>query len=161
MEAVIRKLSLGDMAESAGTVRESFGTVAAEFGLTPENCPTNGAFTRNAHLEDDLRNGCLMYGLYVGGVQAGFAELQRKNAGVIELRKLAVRPGERHRGYGARLLEFACDAARELGATKITIGIIERNVVLKDWYLRYGFIHTGTRDFPSLPFTVGLMERSL
>lgn len=51
MEAAIRPLSADDMEESARTLRERFGAVAAEFGLTPENRPTNGAFTRKEHLE--------------------------------------------------------------------------------------------------------------
>ncbi|MDR1612958.1 MAG: GNAT family N-acetyltransferase [Planctomycetota bacterium] len=161
MATVIRKLELRDLEESAATVRESFGTVAAGFGLTRENCPTNGAFTREAHLEDDHRNGDLMYGLYVGGVQAGFAELRRGDPTHFHLRKLAVRPADRHRGFGTRLLEFVCDAARELGGKKISLGIIEKNAVLKEWYIRNGFIHTGTREYSSLPFIVGLMERSL
>lgn len=44
---------------------------------------------------------------------------------------------------------------------RITIRIIEENVVLKKWHFTYGFIHTGTKNIPSLPFTVGFMEMTL
>ena len=47
-----------------------------------------------------------------------------------------------------------------LGGTKIKIGIIEENNILKKWYLNNGFAHIGTGKFDSLPFTVGFMEWS-
>ena len=50
---------------------------------------------------------------------------------------------------------------KELGGNKITIGIVEDNTVLKEWYTANGFIHTGTKQYGSLPFTVGHMEWSV
>lgn len=40
----------------------------------------------------------------------------------------------------------------------IKITIVEENTVLRPWYEKYGFIHTGVRAYPDLPFTVGHME---
>ena len=40
----------------------------------------------------------------------------------------------------------------------LRIGIIEENVRLRAWYEGLGFVHTGTRVFAHLPFTVGFME---
>ena len=34
----------------------------------------------------------------------------------------------------------------------------EENIKLKNWYVANGFIHTGTKQFNHLPFTVGFME---
>ena len=45
-----------------------------------------------------------------------------------------------------------------LNGSIITIGIVEEKPVLKEWYAANGFIHTGTKEFAHLPFTVGLME---
>ena len=72
--------------------------------------------------------------------------------------KLAVLPQYRHNGYGKKLIAFAKEKAKEMGAAKITIGIIEENARLKNWYASNGFIHTGTREFSHLPFIVGFME---
>lgn len=91
----------------------------------------------------------------------GFVELVPRPTGDLELRRLAVDPRERHVGLGRELVEFACRAAAELGASRITIGIIEENARLRRWYLAAGFTHTGTRRFPHLPFTVGYMERRI
>jgi ribosomal protein S18 acetylase RimI-like enzyme len=85
-------------------------------------------------------------------------QLSKQNDDTYELEKLAVLPRDRHNGYGKELLDFAKARARDLGAAKITIGIIEENARLKNWYAANGFVHTGTRVFPHLPFTVGFME---
>lgn len=45
-----------------------------------------------------------------------------------------------------------------LAANKIKIGIVEENTILKEWYEKIGFVHTGTKKFEHLPFTVGFME---
>lgn len=45
-----------------------------------------------------------------------------------------------------------------LGANKIKIGIVEENTILKEWYEKIGFVHTGTKKFEHLPFNVGFME---
>ena len=47
------------------------------------------------------------------------------------------------------------------GGNKISIGIIEENAKLKDWYLKLGFNHISTRKFKHLPFTVGFMEMEM
>lgn len=41
---MFRQLKESDLPECSDTIRKSFQTVADEFKLTPEKCPTNGAF---------------------------------------------------------------------------------------------------------------------
>ncbi len=158
---VIRKIRFEELDACAGIIRDSFATVAKQFRLTRQNCPTNGAFIESSWLETEWHKGILMYGLYSDQTLAGFMQLEQKTPEIYELKKLAVRPEYRHLGYGTMLLSFAKQAAIELGANKITIGIIEENVVLKKWYQRNGFIHTGTKKFENLPFTAGFMELSI
>ena len=158
---VIRKIRYEELEACAGLIRDSFATVAEQFHLTRENCPTNGAFIEKSWLEVEWNKGILMYGLYSDQTMAGFMQLEQKTPGVYELKKLAVMPAYRHLGYGTALLSFAKQAALELGVNKIMIGIIEENVVLKEWYKRNGFVHTGTKKFENLPFTVGFMELSM
>ncbi len=54
--------------------------------------------------------------------------------------------------------EYAFKTAKAMGFNKIQIGIIEENTILKNWYTKNGFVHTGTQKFEHLPFTVGFME---
>ena len=158
---MIKQINESDFLECIDTIHKSFQTVADEFGLTPENCPTNGAFMPVMRLENDYKKGDKMYGLYEGGNIVGFVQLAKKENGVFELEKLAVLPEHRHKGYGTQLIHFSEEKVSEFGGTVITIGIIEENTRLKDWYTQNGFVHTGTKTFSHLPFTVGFMERKI
>lgn len=157
----IRILTFDELDACAAVIRQSFATVAADFGLTEQNCPANGAFIRTPQLEEFHRKGTDTFGLYTGGVLAGVMQLWETAPAVFELGKLAVLPRYRHAGYSAQLLAYARDTARSRSGRKITIGIIEENTVLKSWYEKHGFVHTGTTVFPHLPFTVGFMELAL
>ena len=99
-----------------------------------------------------------MYGLYCDRRLVGYVSLSQENDGVYELHNLAVLPEHRHEGYGKKLLDFCKNKIKALGCNKITIGIIEENTVLKNWYTANGFAHKGTKTFAHLPFTVGFME---
>lgn len=150
-----------ELEQCAEVIRQGFGTVAKDFGLTTENCPTNGAFIKVERLVKDISRGNLMFGLIVDNSITGFMQLQQKSEILYELRKVTVLPKYRHFGYGKIMLDYAKKVVKEHGGTKITIGIIEENVELKEWYKENGFIHTGTTRFDHLPFTVGFMEMDI
>lgn len=84
--------------------------------------------------------------------------LQKNSDTSFKMNNLSILPEYRHKGYGKELLDVCKNKVKELGGNKITIGIIEENTKLKEWYIAYGFIQTGTRKFGHLPFTVGFME---
>lgn len=157
----IRQLKREELGEAARVVREAFATVAAEFGLTEENCPTNGAFLPEGRLEAQFDAGVRMAGAFDGDVMIGFAALDLSDAEKPELEKLSVLPQSRHQGAGKLLVGWAAEQARAAGAAALRIGIIEENVRLRAWYEGLGFVHTGTRVFAHLPFTVGFMELPL
>jgi len=160
-EILIREAQDFELDTCASVIRESFATVAAEYGLTKENCPTNGAFMKTGRLRAQREQGRRQYALTSDGIVIGFAELEEKTDRVYELQKLAVLPRYRHCGYGKMLLDFAKERAKSWGCVKITIGVIEENIRLKNWYARNGFVHTGTQRFEHLPFVVGYMEYQL
>lgn len=157
----LRRLVEKDLSRCAEVIRESFIGVAEEFGLTPENCPANTAFMPDGQLKGKFAEGLPMFLALAGDAFAGFFMLEEDwfVEGAQMLKKLAVLPAFRHHGLGKALLEAAAEQARVLGAKKLTIGIIEENTRLKNWYLANGFIHTGTKRFNHLPFTVGYMEK--
>ena len=139
-------------------IHRSFQTVADEFGLTKENCPTNGAFMPVERLMDDYEKGMRMFALFHEGEMAGYMQLEQKGGDLVKLEKLAVLPQYRHLGFGKELLDFAKGKAKELGAGKLTLGMIDENTRLKNWYLANGFVSIETKVIPNLPFTVGYME---
>ena len=141
-------------------IHRAFATVAEEFGLTLGNCPKHTSFMPVEYLEMQTSWGWHMFGLYERGIMVGYAALSKEEDDTYELHNLAVLPEYRHKGYGKLLLGHAKEKLREFGGRKIAIGIIEESTVLKNWYAANGFVHTGTRKFEHLPFTVGFMEWS-
>jgi len=151
-------LSASYLPQYAEVIRQSFATVAKDFGLTRENCPTHTSFITNERLASRIKDGYFPYGYFAGDKLVGFVSLTELSGGVFELNNLSVLPEYRHYGYGRELLDFCKKKVKELGGSKITIGIIEENTVLKEWYADNGFIHTGTKKFDHMPFTAGFME---
>ncbi|WP_297423159.1 GNAT family N-acetyltransferase [Clostridium sp.] len=126
--------------------------------MTIENCPTNGAFIKVDRLIADKNKGNLMYSINVDDKIVGFMQLEKKSYEHYELEKITVLQEYRHFGYGKKLLEFAKKIVKELNGKIISIGIIEENTILKQWYQKNGFVHKGTKEFEFLPFKVGFME---
>ena len=139
-------------------IRNSFITVAEEFALTENNCPSHTAFITIDKLEKQFDEGRPMFLFYQEDVPVGYFSLIKCNDEVWELNNLAVLPDYRNSGYGKEMVELAVATVKSYGGNKISIGIIEENVKLKDWYLKLGFNHISTRKFEHLPFTVGFME---
>lgn len=158
MEYEIREIKEHELDDCIHVIRQGFGTVAKEFGLTQENCPTNGAFMKKERLIFEREKGNLQFGLLYENQLVGFMELAQIDEEMYSLEKLAVLPEFRHKGFGKKLMDYAKKILKDRKGNLITIGIIEENTVLKNWYLDYGFIHKGTQIFEHLPFTVGFME---
>ena len=160
---MIRKVEQEDIKRCVEVIRKSFGTVADEFGFTIENASRFTAFATteeriNWHLNGECRP---MYAYWEEGVIIGYYSLLIQDNNECELNNVCVLPEYRHKGIGDKLLEHAFAIAKGLGCTKMNIGIVEENEILKKWYASYGFVHTGTQKYDFFPFTCGYMERGL
>lgn len=155
---MIRKIKREEIEECVKVIRSSFSTVAEEFNITEKNCPTHTSFIKPEKLYFQFDKGCPMFALIKNEKIVGYFSLIPKRDGSAELDNLAVLPKYRHNGYGKEMLEYAFKTAKAMGFNKIQIGIIEENTLLKNWYTKNGFVHTGTQKFEHLPFTVGFME---
>lgn len=146
----------------AQLIRESFRTVAEEFGFTPENAPRFTAFavTRERLQHQFSAEKRPMFVCRVDGAPVGYYSLLPQGER-CELNNLCVVPSHRHRGIGAMLLRSAFEQAALLGCTALEIGIVEENRRLREWYERFGFVHTGTRKFDFFPFTCGTMRAEI
>jgi ribosomal protein S18 acetylase RimI-like enzyme len=161
MDYDIREIEEKELEECASVIRAGFITVAEEFGITRENTPTNGAFLQKDRLLEERAKGHRMYAAVQRTKVIGYMQLEKSTPELYFLQKLVVLPEYRHLGIGRELLDYARNKVAEWEGTKISIGIIEENTVLKNWYLAYGFVTTATRKFEHLPFTVGFMELKL
>ena len=161
MNYIIRPIEEQELEECASVIRAGFLSVAKEFGITKENAPTNGAFLEKEQLIEERAKGHRMYAAVQGATLIGYLQLEKSTPEIYFLQKLVVLPEYRRLGIGKALLDYAKERVVEWGGDKLSIGIIEENTVLKNWYLSYGFEPITTRRFEHLPFTVGFMELKL
>ena len=139
-------------------IRSSFATVSEEFGLTERNCPSHTAFMTAHKLGKQFDDGRPMFICCQDNVPVGYFSLAKCSDKEWELNNLAVLPAYRHSGMSKAMVDYAVSTVKNYGGNKISIGIIEENITLKNWYLKLGFKHISTRRFEHLPFTVGFME---
>lgn len=154
----ISPLSSEHLPMYAEIIRQSFATVARDFNLTKENCPGHTSFITDERLASKIKDGYYPFGYFADGKLVGFASLADMDGGTYEMNDVAILPEYRHFGYGKSMLDFCKEKVVELGGNNITIGIVDENTVLKDWYAANGFVHTGIKRYEHLPFTVGYME---
>ncbi len=147
----------------ASLLNRSFLTVAEEFSLTKENCPTNNGFISTQELKAQLTENREFYYKEEKGVEAGFIAIERsqRNPAVFYIEKVAVLPEFRHQGTGKELMDFATNRILELQGKAISIGIINSNTGLKEWYEKQGFTVCEIKSYAHLPFEVCLMEKQL
>jgi diamine N-acetyltransferase len=161
---VIRELrSEDELGRCVGLLRAAFATVAAEFGLTEETAPTNAAFATLENLERHVRDGMTIYGMFLDASLIGCVAVKRSkaDAAVSYIERLAVAPENRHYGRGGQLLSFAIERIRESGGRTASIGVMDSNERLKNWYLARGFAQHDCRRVAHLPFKVCFMSIDL
>jgi AhpD family alkylhydroperoxidase len=142
---------------------DAFSTVARDFGLTHANCPDHPAFFTTQGMQNMLDRGAVFLGAFVGGELAGCVSVAPapNDASIFYLEKLAVLPAHRHRSIGLRLNQEVFAHCRARGGRLVSIGLIDANHELKQWYAEQGFAWVRVATFPQLPFEVCFMEKSL
>ena len=157
---MIQPINHNDIKECVDVIKESFITVANEFGFTQENAPRFTAFaTTEQRLSWQLNNKKRpMYAFIVDRKIVGYYSLALQDNKECELNNLCVLPQFRHKGIGEKLLLHSFEAAKNLNCSRMNIGIVEENQLLKKWYESFGFKHIRTQKFDFFPFTCGYIE---
>ena len=157
---MIQPVNNNNIKECVDVIKESFLTVAKEFGFTIENAPRFTAFatTEQRLLWQLNHENRPMYTFVVDGHIIGYYSLMLQENKECELNNLCVLPQFRHQGIGKKLLLHSFNEAKSLGCSKMNIGIVEENRILKKWYESFGFKHIRTQKFDFFPFTCGYME---
>ena len=100
-------------------------------------------FTADPELDPDLVDPAAVYEAVWVAVRAGrvvgSVALRRLGPAEVELKRMYLRPDERGRGIGRRLLDVALLWARERGIRTITLDTTERMQAARQLYERYGF----------------------
>lgn len=158
---MIKKIKKENLSECEVVIKNSFMTVADDFNITEQNVPKYVAFaTTKEKLSEQYDNGRKMFAYFDNKKIVGFYSLEFLN-NECELNNLCVLPEYRHRGIAKELLKHSFNVAKQNGAIKMNIGIVEENQVLKNWYIDFGFKTTHTEKYNFFPFTCGYMEKSL
>ena len=89
---------------------------------------------------------------YVHGEPMGCVALIPMDGGVYELSKMAVSPALRGQGIGRRLLEYAIEQARLLGATSLFLGSNSKLKNAVHLYESIGFKHVPPESLPDMPY---------
>ena len=153
----IREAKSDDVARLCRLIRRSYQDVAERFKLTPTNCPKHPSNCTDEWIENEFAKGVNYFILEHKAIAAGCVAIESASADLCYLERLAVLPHERKNGFGSQLVEHVFWTARDLGANKISIGIIAEQAELKEWYRKFGFVEGETRTFGHLPFRVTFM----
>lgn len=143
-------------------ISKAFNTVAGKFNLNKTNCPTHSSFFTLDKAGSLFNKGVNFYILKTDNKYVGCAALEKaKDDNVYFLEKLAVLPKYRNLGYGKLIVDFIFNKCKELNAEKLSIGIINEDVKLKNWYQNLGFNENNVKKFDHLAFTVCFMDKYL
>lgn len=157
----IRKAGPQDISKLAGLIRDAYQDVAQRFHLTPKNCPKHPSNCTDSWVGKDMERGVVYFLLHDGGEAIGCVALERANEQEGYLERLAILPRYRQSGFGRSLVNHIVNEARSLGLERIGIGIIAKQLELKQWYQGMGFVEQGTKTFSHLPFDVSSLSRAL
>ena len=157
----IREITGEPIEANAALVRRAYQTVADEMGITEAAAPRYTAFITARQLGEERDAGSTFYGLFLDGTQAGFVAVQQDEEGKWHMRRLAVLPEYRGRGYARQLIERAIAHAKQRGADMLHIGIVNEQQGLKAWYESMGFRTYRTFAVDHLPFSVALLAMRL
>lgn len=145
----------------AHVISESNKDVAKAFGLTYENNPKHPSFCTADWVLADLDRG-VNYFLYKKNNRiAGCVAYESPSPDLAYLNRLSVLPNYRCNGIGERLVQYLFRHAKSKKIKTISIGIIAAHVMLRNWYLKLGFVAGDIKTFPHLPFDVQYMSYEL
>ena len=156
---MIKAITKADLPSCIEIFHNGYESVAIEFGLTLDNCPDRGRSRLPlSKLISEFENGVMMFGYYYKNELIGYLGLKIKEKTICKINDIIILSEHRNKGYGKELLDFAKSKAKEFGATKISLGMIDDNKTLKNWYIANGFMNVGYKKFDKAPYIVGYME---
>jgi putative acetyltransferase len=158
---VIRPATRDDAPLLLGLIQQSFQTVYDRLGLAPENFKYHASVFGPPWVLEQMDAGNRFFVLEDAGEPIGCAALKPEEGGAMQIRRLAVLPAHRGKGYGRMLADHVLAEARRMGAQRATLGMWSDDSPLRQWYERLGFAVTETKTYPDLPLAVTHMALAL
>lgn len=157
----IVRADIDDAEQIAKTISESHQDVADQFNLTFENNPKHPSFYTKDWVISDLKRGEEYFICRQNRIPAGCVAFEQPDPDTAYLNRLSVLPKDRHQGIGAALVNHILEYSKSKNIKSVSIGIIAAHEILKDWYLKLGFIEKEIQRFDHLPFDVMYMQYRL
>jgi N-acetylglutamate synthase-like GNAT family acetyltransferase len=157
----IRKAISSDASMLNFLIRQCFLNSGRQIEFQLENHPEDPSNSTVETVQKDLSEGISFFIKIDRGIPCGCIGLKQVSEEICEVVRLGVLPGRRRRGFGSELLEAVLIEAKELGATRVSATILAKDIELKRWFEKFGFMETETFDFKDFPFQAILMELSI
>jgi len=154
-------IELNDSKIITDILNKAFLTIAQQYNFTKENAPTFPAFINYDRIENSLNNGLKMYGYknndqIIGCVGYSFYKEQ-----IYFIERLATLPEFRHLGIGKKLMQFVENIIKEVGGKIVEIHVVDKNIVLRNWYKELNYFEIRIDEIKSLPFNSCVMNKDL
>lgn len=147
----IRKATIEDAAALAEIAERTFRDTFAKDN-TPEDMETYvasayGEALQRRELEDP--DHLALLGIGDDGHVIAYTQMRRAQTehGEVEIARFYVERGHHGQGLAQQLMNAAMDAAREMGATTVWLGVWERNARAIAFYGKCGFHDAGSKPF--------------
>ena len=159
---VLSQISANETEIVSEIVRQSFKKQAELLELSEETYPNYVAFEKPQAVAKAMQNGELIYILKekkkpVGTIRFKVEKIFFKGS----ISRLAVLPEHRKQGYGKMLMDFAENELKKQGVHQVETSIVKRFEGLQAFYQSLGYSVTKDSTYPSLPFEVRHMEKTL
>jgi len=157
----IRPATRDDAPTLLRLIQQSFQTVYDLLGLTPENFKYHASLFGPEWILEQIDSGYRFFILEEAGEAVGCVALKPEGNGAVQMRRLAVLPAHRGKGYGRMLVDHVLAEGRRMGVRRVTLGMWSDDAPLRHWYERLGFVVSGTETRPDLPLAVTHMALAL
>jgi GNAT superfamily N-acetyltransferase len=157
----IRQANFSDASMLNFLIRQCFIDVGQKSDFPLENYPEHPSNSTVELVQKDLSNGISFFIQIDRGIPSGCIGLKKVSEEMREVVRLGVLPGRRRRGFGSELLKAVLLEAKELGTKRVSVSILAKDIDLKRWFGKFGFMETETFDFKDFPIQVTRMELSI
>jgi diamine N-acetyltransferase len=154
-------IELNDSKIITDILNKAFTTVAKQYNFTKENAPTFPAFINYDRIENSLNNGLKMFGYKNDNQIIGIVGYSFYKDKIYFIERLATLPEFRHSGIGKKLMQFVENKIKEIGGKIAEIHVVDKNIVLREWYNKLNYMEIRIDEIKTLPFNSCVMNKEL
>lgn len=159
---LIRHVVESELEECLEVIHKGYKTVADQFGLNDDNCPDScGATLKYEKLLASYNKGKKMFAYFWDNKVVGFLIIHIVDNISIKIEDIVILPEYRNIGIGTEMIDYLKQFCNVNGFTKLTLDMIDDNIMLKNWYIKRGFCESHKVKYPKAPFAIGYMEMYL